>query len=467
MPRKGRREHAGRRTARARSSSTGTEEPDSSPVRGKQAKKRRKKMVSESESSESETSSGGQSGAGKDSSSSGDVSEDKRRKKRKKHGARRVHWELVNAMWALEDRPRHLQDKKVVAGMSITEITQFKEHFEREELRKGGGSALFGKDSVLKARKFKAGADDGREKLHEARFDLRMPFSLPKSYWSRIPAKRDLFRHFPLSHLGMEGQVSEATVLRMHDRRVPVSLGMLYKANATRDSKAQEQQAWVEPTEVRHLQEAVLNYTVVLQALWPLDYAGLVMTRVLVEAKWGEVVGENEKDRVVLVKKFFDDVVKDNSGRAVRDEPPLDYEEAKTRWVRTLESLYPNLTLVGVASSLSALGKGHQQQQGHGGGQGRGGASTKGRGGQVGRGGRGGGLRQAPTERGLPSMACRCALAITGRLDALGTALSRMSARMVTGTTTPMPATTLTSRRQLSAYRCTLGTRITEWSTEC
>ena len=303
MPRKGRREHAGRRTARARSSSTGTEEPDSSPVRGKQARKRRKKMVSESESSESETSSGGQSGAGKDSSSSGDVSEDKHRKKRKKHGARRVHWELVNAMWALEDRPRHLQDKKVVAGMSITEITQFKEHFEREELRKGGGSALFGKDSVLKARKFKAGADDGREKLHEARFDLRMPFSLPKSFWSRIPAKRDLFRHFPLSHLGMEGQVSEATVLRMHDRRVPVSLGMLYKANATRDSKAQEQQAWVEPTEVRHLQEAVLNYTVVLQALWPLDYAGLVMTRVLVEAKWGEVVGENEKNRVVKKKE--------------------------------------------------------------------------------------------------------------------------------------------------------------------
>ena len=315
-----------------------------------------------------------------------------RRKKKgggtKKRDARRIHWELVNAMWSVEDRPRHLQDRKVVAGMTITEISQFKEHYEKEELKKGGGSALFGKDSVLKAKKIKAGTDDGREKLHQARFDLRMPFSLPKSYWDRMPVKRDLFRHFPLAHLGMEGQVSETTILRMHDRRVPVSLGMLHKANVARDSRA-EHQAWVEPSEVRQLQEAVLNYTVILQALWPLDYAGLVITRVLVEAKWGEVAGESEKERVALVKKFFDDTVKDNSGRAVRGEPPLDYEEAKTKWMRTLENVYPSLTLVGVATSLSALGKGNQQQPGNSG-QGKGGVSGRGRGGQVGRGGKGG-----------------------------------------------------------------------------
>ena len=254
-------------------------------------------------------------------------------------------------MWALEDRPRHLQDRKVVGSMTIMEISQFKEHYEKEELRKGGGSAIFGKDSMLKAKKFKAAVDDGREQLHPARFDLRMPVSLPKLYWHRMPAKRDLFRHFPMAHLGMEGQVSETTILRMHDRRVPVSLGMLYKANAARDGRA-ESQAWVEPTEVRHLQEAVLNYAVVLNALWPLDYAGFVILRVLVEAKWGEVAGESDKERVALVKKFFDDTVKDNSGRAVREEPPLEYEEVKTKWVRAVENMFPGLVMVSVASSL-------------------------------------------------------------------------------------------------------------------
>ena len=52
------------------------------------------------------------------------------------------------------------------------------------------------------------------------------------------------------------------------------------------------------------------------------------------------MVGENEKERVALVKKFFDDTVKDNSGRAVRDEPPLDYEEVKTKWVRETRGMY-------------------------------------------------------------------------------------------------------------------------------
>ena len=47
--------------------------------------------------------------------------------------------------------------------MTIMEISQFKEHYEKEELRKGGGSAIFGKDSMLKAKKFRAAVDDGRE----------------------------------------------------------------------------------------------------------------------------------------------------------------------------------------------------------------------------------------------------------------------------------------------------------------
>ena len=98
-----------------------------------------------------------------------------------------------------------------------------------------------------------------------------------------MPARREVFRHFPLAHLGMEGQVSEATIVPMHNRRVPITLDMLYKGNAGKDSKA-EKADWVEPPEVRHLQEAILNYVLLLNALWPLDYARLVITRVLVEA---------------------------------------------------------------------------------------------------------------------------------------------------------------------------------------
>ena len=167
-------------------------------------------------------------------------------------------WDLVNEMWPVEARPKLLQSRRVVEKMTIAEISQFKAHYEQEEEKKGGEAAVFGKDKKLRAVEFKKGKDNGTSKLHEARFELRMPFCMPKKYWHRLPPKREVFRHFPLSHLGMEGQVSETTVVRMHDRRVPVTLDMLCKGNAGKDLKV-DKADWVEPTEVRHLQEAVLK----------------------------------------------------------------------------------------------------------------------------------------------------------------------------------------------------------------
>ena len=119
--------------------------------------------------------------------------------------------------------------------MTISEVSQFKANFLMEEDKKGGGGALYGKDNALKPIKFDKGKDDGRGRLHDARFKLRMPVSLPKKYWHRLPAKRELYRHFPLTHVGLEGQVNESTILKMHDRRIPIQLDMLYKGNASRD----------------------------------------------------------------------------------------------------------------------------------------------------------------------------------------------------------------------------------------
>ena len=251
-------------------------------------------------SGEENSSSSGESGAAASSSSSSGERKKKKRKKRVRTGM----WELVNEMWPLDTRPKLLQSRKTVEKMSIAEISQFKEHYEKEEEKKGAGSAVYGKDRKLKPVSFEKGKDDGVTRLHPARFELRMPLCAPKKYWSKMPVRREVYRHFPLTHLGMEGQVSEATIVRMHDRRVPITLDMLYKGNAGRDSKA-EKAEWLEPTEVKHLQEAILNYVVLLNALWPVDYAGMVITRVLVEANWGIAAGGNKKARVALVRKFF------------------------------------------------------------------------------------------------------------------------------------------------------------------
>ena len=290
-------------------------------------------------------------------------------------------WELVNEMWPLDTRPKLLQCKKTVERMTIAEVSQFKEHYEKEEEKKGAGSAIYGKDRKLKPVNFEKGKDDGVARLHPARFELRMPLCAPKKYWSKMPVRREVYRHFPLAHLGMEGQVSEATIVRMHDRRVPITLDMLYKGNAARDVKA-EKAEWLEPTEIKHLQEAILNYVVLLHALWPVDYAGMVITRVLVEANWGIAAGGNEKARVALVRKFFDDTVRDNSGRAVRREPPLSYEEAKAKWTRVVENVLPGWGALGAAAAAHSSGKvkqaaGQQQQAKRGGAGGSGGRGNE------------------------------------------------------------------------------------------
>jgi len=308
-------------------------------------------------------------------------------------------------MWAYESRPKLLQDKKRVEGMSIAEISQFKAHFDKEEEKKGVGCAVFGKDKRLEPVKIKKGTDDGERKLSRARFELRMPICAPKKYWHKVPKKREVFRHMPLSHLGLEGQVSETTVVRMHDRRVPVTLDMLYKANAFKEVKTAGE-SWIEPTEIRHLQEAILNYSVILWAIWPFDYAGFVIQRVLVEANWGRAAGESERQRVQLVRRYFDEIMRENSGRVVRGQPPLSYEEAKAKWIRGLEAVFPGMSVLGGASAGVKPKQQQQQQDGAGGGgrgRGRGGANA---GAGRGRGGAatatGGLVRQGAVASGLP-----------------------------------------------------------------
>ena len=110
-------------------------------------------------------------------------------------------------------------------------------------------------------------------------------------------------------------------------------------------------------------------------------------------------MGDNVKDRVSLLRKFFDEAARENSGRAVRREPPMDHEEASLKWVRTAAAAYPALSMMGVSQQMLAFGAGGKQgasKNGGGGGQGagQGGQAAGWRGGGGGRGGgrgRGGG----------------------------------------------------------------------------
>jgi hypothetical protein len=225
----------------------------------------------------------------------------------------------------------------------MSEMMGMKEQFVKEQERKGVGAAVFGRDRKPKKTKFKSMKDDGERKLHPARF-VGMPRVEPRLYWEQVPvATRDIYRHVPLEHVGVEG-LAESTIVKMHNRRVPVELDSML-----RDVK-----------DCKQVQLAVYNYVAGMRSLHPVDYSGLVIMRVLIEAGWAEGLG-NEKQRVGVMKRFFDEVVSDNSGRAVRKEAPMDFDQAKRKWEKVVASYFPQMS---VFAYLQQGRQGHQQQQG-------------------------------------------------------------------------------------------------------
>ncbi len=159
---------------------------------------------------------------------------------------------------------------------------------------------------------------------------------------------------------------------------MPIELKSLLRANFHKDGGKSDELA--EPAEVRHLQEAVCNYLTACHVLWPFDYGPLVLLRVLVENRWGEAAGADMRERAALVSRFFNEVVSDNSGRAVRGEPPLEYEKVRGKWTRLVETSFPQL---GYINGTAQAGKGAAKQAG--------GKEAGRQGGADGRGGGGGG----------------------------------------------------------------------------
>ena len=52
----------------------------------------------------------------------------------------------------------------------------------------------------------------------------------------------------------------------------------------------------------------------------------------LVQFEYGGRLSSSEKDRFKLVEGFCDCVMRENSGRAVREKPPLNFRQVKERW---------------------------------------------------------------------------------------------------------------------------------------
>jgi hypothetical protein len=76
---------------------------------------------------------------------------------------------------------------------------------------------------------------------------------------------------------------------------------------------------------VKQCRDAVLQYAMLTQSLWPGDYTALVIFKVFDDSNWAEDI-TGEKHKVAIIRRAFDDFSKENSGRAIRKEAPLEQE---------------------------------------------------------------------------------------------------------------------------------------------
>ena len=83
--------------------------------------------------------------------------------------------------------------------------------------------------------------------------------------------------------------------------------------------------AWSNPASIGQMQEALLNYACLLQSIWPSEATALIMMKVLTKYKW--LANVDDSKRASLVCKLFEDLSRQNAGRATNKEAPLAADE--------------------------------------------------------------------------------------------------------------------------------------------
>jgi hypothetical protein len=305
-------------------SSTDSSEQSSNNNRRKK-KKRRRRQETESSSSSSSKSDPTPS----DSSQESDrfLSPEARRAKKKRRKAERdkAHFEAVNEIWDIDTRPDFLKTIKGCAKYPMNQILGMKAEYTKEAERRNMGEDIFLRDGKLKKTRFKAQSDNGTTKLHEVRF-YRLPVAHPKEYYKRVPRKQDvIIRSFPMDHYGLEGQVQDAVIGKMHNRAVVQTYDAFGKTSV-KTGRGSGKYA-----DRHQLEEALINYGSLMHHLWPIDYSLFPIWRTLHDAKWGETVTSDEKRRSELVIEFFNSMLADNCSKAVHSKYPLVFEQVNNR----------------------------------------------------------------------------------------------------------------------------------------
>ena len=166
----------------------------------------------------------------------------------------------------------------------------------------------------------------------------------------------------------------------MHDRAQPRQLKWFSKKNLNVSRAPLKEQRlrdgdsvyttsefdWVDLQDVKSTMDALMNYGIVSQNLWPMDQTPWIFLKLYTTYGWMEY-GVTVKKRTAIICEHFDRVSAANADRAVGSRPPCDYEEQERilKMILAEEGLSQNPPITaGVVADAVAAGGGQAAGQG-------------------------------------------------------------------------------------------------------
>ena len=148
--------------------------------------------------------------------------------------------------------------------------------------------------------------------------------------------------------------LAPVTIKKLHDRGSELTIRMFWPKNhdvITRQTRivVNKYNTYLEPTldfkdprETWELVVALNTYTLALHRVWPEDWTGLALQRILINYRWLSNCGKLKSVQVNLLKGFINQVLSLHAANGRDTKPPLTYKEIKDTmskmiWTKGLE----------------------------------------------------------------------------------------------------------------------------------
>ena len=243
------------------------------------------------------------------------------------------------------DKGKNDEEKETLYSITKLLIEQAQKQQQEKE-----DEEIYTREEAIKFA-FEAGVDDAEEEIdHKVRTGLR-PF---RGDWKKRflslgrhakPRKSDI----GLPELGTVS-VSPLTVLKLHDRGATLKIAMFISKNQDVQSRSGtievdsakrkafvENYNWKEPENAQAIAEAVLVFTIALWRIWPEDWSGLVLLKVLTRFKYLQNLPIPKKQQIQMLQSFLNAYFAIRAAAGVDCRPPPVYKEVEHLLIEHLE----------------------------------------------------------------------------------------------------------------------------------